>query len=207
MNENLNQDKNTKSKILQTANVLFAKHGFGNTSVRDIASQAGVNLSAVNYHFKNKENLYWKVFDYNYDKISSSVEEIFKKSAKVEDMAVGLLEFFIEDETAIMNTLKIFLSDIGGVPEEGLTLDQPEQFGPPGQKFFLKKIGEEVPKSVSEDDRKWAVDMIFCLICHIGMLLNTGLVKERYKDKPEFDHDRVKKDLRRSARIHVAALQ
>ena len=56
----------TKEKILQTANRLFAKYGFGSTSIRDIATEAEVNLAAVNYHFKNKDNLYWEVFEYNF---------------------------------------------------------------------------------------------------------------------------------------------
>ena len=207
MIEKVSHDKNTKQRILEVANVLFAKHGFGNTSVRDIASAADVNLSAVNYHFKNKERLYWKVFDYNYDKICLKIEEIFEKSGSVEDMAVSVLEFFIDDGTAIMNTLKIFLSDTGGVPEEGLVIDKPEQFGPPGQKFFLEKLKQEIPPGVSHEDCLWAVDMIFCLICHIGMLMNTSLVKGRYKDKPEFDRRRVTEELRRSARLHVEALK
>jgi len=88
------KEKNTKDKILETANILFAERGFGNTSIRDIAGKAGVNLSAVNYHFKSKEILYWKVFDYNYEKISLAVEQISRDASNVEDMAVKFLEFF-----------------------------------------------------------------------------------------------------------------
>jgi len=206
MTEVTGKDRSTKAKILKAANVLFAKQGFGSTSIRDIASSADVNLSAVNYHFKNKENLYWKVFDYNYEKISFAVENIAKESANIEDMAVKILEFYIADGTTIMNTLKIFLSDTGSIPEEGIEIDQPEKFGPPGQRFFLAKLKEEVPESVSLEDCKWAVDMIFCMISHTGMFLNTNLVKGRYKDKPEFNHERIKNNLRRSARIHVENL-
>jgi len=207
MSEKKVKIKGTKDKILEVANQLFAKHGFGNTSIRDIASAADVNLSAINYHFKNKENLYWKVFDYNYEKISSTIEKISTESDTVEDMAVGVLDFYIADGTSIMNTMKIFLSDIGGVPEEGLTIDQPEKFGPPGQKYFLRKLKNEISHPVSDQDCIWAVDMIFCLICHMGMFLNTSLVKERYKDKPEFNHDKIRSDLRRSTRVHVEALK
>jgi len=207
MSEAALKSNNTKDRILKVANLLFAKHGFGNTSIRDIAGVANVNLSAVNYHFKNKENLYWKVFDFNYEKISTGVEKISKESATVADMAVGVLDFYITDGTTIMNTMKIFLSDIGDVPEEGLTIDQPEQFGPPGQKYFLLKLKEEVSDSVSEEDCIWAVDMIFCLICHMGMFLNTSLVKERYKDKPEFNHNKIRRDLKRSADAHIQSLK
>jgi len=47
----------TKQKILDAAERLFAKHGFEATSLRAIISIAGVNLAAIHYHFRTKENL------------------------------------------------------------------------------------------------------------------------------------------------------
>mgnify|MGYP000184469773 CR=1 FL=1 len=47
----------TRSRILDAAEVLFMEHGFDGTSMRMITSQAGVNLAAVNYHFGTKELL------------------------------------------------------------------------------------------------------------------------------------------------------
>ena len=47
----------TKGRILDTAERLFADHGFPATSMRDITQEAGVNLAAVNYHFGSKEAL------------------------------------------------------------------------------------------------------------------------------------------------------
>jgi len=200
------KEKNTKDKILETANILFAERGFGNTSIRDIAGKAGVNLSAVNYHFKSKEILYWKVFDYNYEKISLAVEQISRDSSNVEDMAVKFLEFFIEDGKAIKNTMKIFLSDTADVPDESLALDKPNEFGPPGQKFFIQKLKEEIPATVPIEECKWAINTIFCLTCHMGMFLNTSLAKNRYIDKPEFSHEHKKNELRKSARLYVEHL-
>lgn len=47
----------TKGRILDVAERLFADFGFAATSLRDITSEAGVNLAAVNYHFGSKEAL------------------------------------------------------------------------------------------------------------------------------------------------------
>jgi AcrR family transcriptional regulator len=49
--------KETKDRILDVAERLFADNGVGGTSLRDITSEAGVNLAAVNYHFGSKEEL------------------------------------------------------------------------------------------------------------------------------------------------------
>ena len=47
----------TKERILDVSERLFADRGFSKTSLRDITSEAGVNLAAVNYHFGSKEAL------------------------------------------------------------------------------------------------------------------------------------------------------
>jgi AcrR family transcriptional regulator len=49
--------RETKDKILDAAEGLFADHGFAATSLRQITAEANVNLAAVNYHFKSKEAL------------------------------------------------------------------------------------------------------------------------------------------------------
>jgi AcrR family transcriptional regulator len=47
----------TKARILDSAERLFAEHGFSETSLRLITAQAEVNLAAVNYHFGSKKAL------------------------------------------------------------------------------------------------------------------------------------------------------
>lgn len=47
----------TKQRLLDAAEKLFADEGFHNTSLRAITGRAKVNLAAVNYHFGSKEAL------------------------------------------------------------------------------------------------------------------------------------------------------
>ena len=49
--------QDTKERILDAAEVLFAERGFSGTSLRAVTSAAGVNLAAVNYHFGSKAAL------------------------------------------------------------------------------------------------------------------------------------------------------
>ncbi len=53
----------TKEKILNVAEGLFAENGFNDTSLRNITSKAGVNLASVNYHFGDKKTLVRSVLD------------------------------------------------------------------------------------------------------------------------------------------------
>ncbi|MEO1590879.1 MAG: TetR/AcrR family transcriptional regulator [Cyanobacteria bacterium J06632_22] len=61
----------TKSQILNATEVLIAERGYAGTTVRNIISQAGVNLAAVHYHFGSKEDLFRAVFS----RISSPMVE------------------------------------------------------------------------------------------------------------------------------------
>lgn len=54
----------TKKKILYAAAEQFAMNGYSGTTIRDICIRAGVNLAAVNYHFRCKEELYNHMFEF-----------------------------------------------------------------------------------------------------------------------------------------------
>src|SRR6188768_2729855 len=51
----------TKTRILDAAELLFTEHGFEATSLRSLTAAASVNLAAVNYHFGTKEELFQAV--------------------------------------------------------------------------------------------------------------------------------------------------
>ncbi|EEF62720.1 TetR/AcrR family transcriptional regulator [Pedosphaera parvula] len=53
----------TRKRVLDTAERLFAEKGLEAVSVRDITQAAEVNLGAINYHFGTKEALIAEVFE------------------------------------------------------------------------------------------------------------------------------------------------
>lgn len=53
----------TRERLLDAAEELFADRGFGPTSVRQITQRAGANVAAVHYHYGGKEPLLRAVLD------------------------------------------------------------------------------------------------------------------------------------------------
>jgi AcrR family transcriptional regulator len=49
--------RETKERLLDAAEGLFAERGFGGTSLRAVTQAAGASVSAANYHFGSKEAL------------------------------------------------------------------------------------------------------------------------------------------------------
>lgn len=59
----LSKGKRTANRILDVAEALFAQHGYGATSLRDIAAQAGLQQPGLYKHFSGKDDLYRQVYD------------------------------------------------------------------------------------------------------------------------------------------------
>ena len=51
-----------EERLLEVAEKLFAERGYTRATVAEITSQAGCNISAINYHFHGKDELYLAVF-------------------------------------------------------------------------------------------------------------------------------------------------
>lgn len=75
----------TKVKILDTAERLFAEYGYAATSLRRIISEAQVNLAAIHYHFGSKQDLLDQV--------------IMRKAGPMNERRLKMLEQF-ESEAA-----------------------------------------------------------------------------------------------------------
>lgn len=67
MSRHKDSNSETRQRLLVAAGEEFAEQGFQNTTVRDICRRAGVNIAAVNYHFRSKEELYAEVCNYSLD--------------------------------------------------------------------------------------------------------------------------------------------
>jgi len=57
-------DEGTKRRLIEAAGEGFAQNGYRAATVRSICQRAGASVSAINYHFKDKEALYEAVFEY-----------------------------------------------------------------------------------------------------------------------------------------------
>lgn len=66
----------SRVRVLEAALELFGSKGFADTSVRELAARAGVNLATMNYYFGSKENLRIEALRYGFSPTSISAHKM-----------------------------------------------------------------------------------------------------------------------------------
>ena len=85
----------TRERLIEAAERLFARQGYASTSVRDLTTEAGCNVAAVNYHFGGKDSLYVETFRSLLPEIRDRRLEIVEQ-AMAEGGGDATLETFLE---------------------------------------------------------------------------------------------------------------
>ena len=105
----------TKSKILQSAEKIFAENGFSGTSIAMISKASGISDGLILYHFKTKDNLYKQVVE----RISAHYSEIVRnpldKDFSIEkamyESLTAAFDFWKKDKTSQRISLWAYLEN------------------------------------------------------------------------------------------------
>ena len=100
---------NQSEKILLTAFQCFSTRGYANVSMRDIADEAGVVLSQLNYYFKNKEGLVTEVIKMMVQKYLQEIGNNLKSVASTKEKISSLINFFSELLKKKPELLRLFI--------------------------------------------------------------------------------------------------
>jgi len=55
------RQSDARQRVIESAEELFATHGFDSVSIRDITNHCGANVAAINYHFGGRDKLVTEV--------------------------------------------------------------------------------------------------------------------------------------------------
>jgi AcrR family transcriptional regulator len=155
LNKRMNERSDTKSRILDAAEKLFAEKGFESTSLRDITAEAEVNLAAVNYHFQTKESLIDAVIARRIEPVNRRRLEMLEDAGPtptVEQIIRSFLAPVLEHKMQAV------------VPLLGRTLSDPHQFVEkvymrhlqPISERFQHELGKALP-DLAPSERRWRI--------------------------------------------------
>jgi AcrR family transcriptional regulator len=199
----------TKARIVAVAERMIAERGVQQFSIRDITSEAGVNLAAINYHFGSKERLIAEVLTRRVLAINEARRALLDKLEAdtaggtpgvraVMEVIINTLLFSDEKErTRNMHTMKMF-SRLFLDPDAEIVGMLSVHFRP-FKARILNMLARALPR-LEREELEWRANQLF------GLLAYHALFEEmRCKNLGKtFD---VKKEQRRLLDFCVAALQ
>jgi AcrR family transcriptional regulator len=86
----------TRARILDTALSLFRKHGFDETTMRDVAAGAETSLGAAYYYFESKEAIVLAYYEKVYAERRRRAEQVFARTADVSERVRALYQLHLD---------------------------------------------------------------------------------------------------------------
>jgi len=83
--DNLNYNESVKASILDAAQSLFAKYGYKKTTMEDIALELHKGKSSLYYYFKNKEDNFQAVIDWEQGVLLKKLHEVVASDQEPKD--------------------------------------------------------------------------------------------------------------------------
>lgn len=163
-------EKNRQTKILDAAENAFADHGYNGASMRDIVSEAGVNLATVYYYFGSKNGLMEAVLKRRFGPLRQEHLEIlgrFERDARGRPLAVEkILEAMLlppldlvaaaaAKRHAVTRLIGRIVTEPDAQTQEILRSQRSEV-----RAAFLKALQTSLPKS-SACDLQWRMEFVW----------------------------------------------
>ena len=74
LTEHSTKAADTRTRILEAAFTVLSRQGYENSSIKDMAEEAGVAQGLIHYHYKSKQMLVLAVLEYVCEKVEIGVE-------------------------------------------------------------------------------------------------------------------------------------
>ena len=81
----------TRNTLVDVARQLFAKKGFDDTTINDLALASGKGRRTLYTYFRNKEEIYFAVIEAELERLSENMSEVARKSMPPEDKLVEII--------------------------------------------------------------------------------------------------------------------
>ena len=164
---NTERSEASRKRILQTALSLFRKQGFTQTTMREVASEAGVSLGAAYYYFQSKEDIVGAYYEYVQKEHRLRARKGFRSARTLKQRLEAVL-FSKMDIVGRDQRLLSALFRYGGDPDHPLCWFGPET---ERQRDLSMALFDEALGDVRLSDEMRNVIPILLWAMHMGLML------------------------------------
>jgi AcrR family transcriptional regulator len=177
---------------MDSAEELFASHGYDGTSTREIAKSAGISINTLHYHCGGKKRLYEKVLERAVvsvtDLVNGHVERMLQKDLNDGDMLresiTDLIDDLFDTLWAHPNYARLFFRQLL-VTDLDLRSVEWEQLVP-----TVHAWSEKIESQLSEERLEGMNLFLFFLsasLVYWGLFVQSGFIARYFKLDPESD--------------------
>ena len=113
---------NRKEQIIDAAALLFKQKGYSTTTMRDLATELGIEAASIYHHIKSKEELLESICFDMANKFISNAKEVNDIYFNAEEKLRLAVKLHVETITENQNQSSVFLSEWRNLSEPKLTL-------------------------------------------------------------------------------------
>lgn len=162
---------NRKEQIIDAAALLFKQKGYATTTMRDLATELGIEAASIYHHIKSKEELLESICFDMANKFISNAKEVNDIYFNAEEKLRLAIKLHVETITENQNQSSVFLSEWRNLSEPKLTLFKQLRHQYENQFTIILMDGEN-EDIFDQVDKKFAV---------LSILSTINFVNEWYK--------------------------
>lgn len=158
-----NYSSETENRIIEAATKVFIEKGRKGTSMQDIATEAGINRTLLNYYFRSKEKLFDFIFERVFLRFIPEIAELMTSEQAVKVK----FERFIDHYTSILLssplTAIFILHELTHSPEKLVETIKSKGIDP---ELTIRQIEQEMDRGtiIKEDPRQLLVSLLSLII-------------------------------------------
>jgi len=149
----------TEEKIIASAEKLFYQKGKSGTSMQDIADDAGINRTLLNYYYRSKDQLFEAVFRKALGSFVPSLAAMLQSDVSFEEYLPAMIETIIDVMIENPQIPIFILQELSSNPERMPQIIKEMGVNP---SMVIKKMakGEQVPRVMGMDPRQVILNLM-----------------------------------------------
>lgn len=151
-------DNHTEKTILEAAEKVFFRKGKDGTSMQDIANEANITRTSLNYYYRSKDKLFEAVFKSAMEKFIPKLSMLLNSEASVTEQLPRIVEMIIDSMIEHPQIPVFVLQELSSNPER-ISLVYSE-LGIDPEVIFRHLMSDELLKQQGVDPRQLIMNVI-----------------------------------------------
>lgn len=163
----------TRMRIIESAEELFADSGYEGASLRKIMANAKVSISLINYHFGNKEGLLRAIFEHKAAPLNEERRALIRNAVtandvpRLDDLLRGYFLPSFRDSLLRRHRKDHFMRLVSRIGSDNSEIAHAmmREFFDDFQYEFIEALKLALP-GLPEEDLYWRLHCLLCIVTH-----------------------------------------